>query len=335
MRNREYHIDEVLAKYVANEATPEEKEFVSLWLTENADNVKHLEQINLIFTKVTSSKEAQRFDTDAAWTKVKSKLNRPESRTIEFKPSTSYFNISIRIAASIVIVLGIGFSLYNHFTKPSDQVDIQSTNKIITDTLPDGSTAVLNKQSSLAYEFNPKKNTRKLKLKGEAYFDVKHEADKPFIIETQDVIIEDLGTTFNVKSYEKSSAIEVYVESGEVKFYTLQDKGLSLRAGQTGIYNKQSHTFMFMEKSDSNILAYKNQIFQFNNTDLNSIVESMNDVYEIKIVLANTEIGKCRITVNFNGETIDSIVDILAETLNLDVVKSEKQIILDGKGCLQ
>ncbi len=335
MKSRANHIDEVLAKYVANEATAYEKDLVSLWLAENVDNKKHLEQINLIFNKVSSDKEAQHFDTDAAWTKVKSKLSRQQSRTIEFKSSTSNFNISLRIAASIVIALGVGFALYNQITKPPDQLAIQATNKIITDTLPDGSTTVLNKQSSLAYEFNSKKNTRKLKLKGEAYFDVKHQADKPFIIETQDVIIEDLGTTFNVKSYEKSSTIEVYVESGEVKFYTLHDKGLSLREGQTGIYNKQSHTFMFLEKSDTNILAYKNQVFHFTNVDLNSIVESMNEVYDIKIVLANTEIGKCRITVNFSGETIDSIVDILAETLNLDVVKSENQILLDGKGCLQ
>ncbi len=333
MKNNENHIDELLAKYLANEATAQEKIVVQTWLAEDLANAKHLDQLNIIFSKAAAVKDAQHFDTDAAWGKVKSKLNNKETRTIEFKPQSSGFTTWLRIAASIIVVLGIGFFLYDQFTKPTDHLTIKSNTSVVNDTLPDGSKTVLNKKSTLAYEYNPKKNTRKLKLKGEAYFDVKHEEEKPFIIETQQVIIEDIGTTFNVKSYEASRTIEVYVESGEVRFYTLQNVGLTLKQGETGIYDKVSKSFALFVKADTNILAYKTRIFNFNNTDLNFIIESINEIYDMKLKLANDNIGKCRITVSFKGETIESIADILAETLNLDIIKTENQIMLDGNGC--
>lgn len=333
MRNSEDHIDELLAKYVANEATADEKAIVESWLTENSANAKHLDQLNLIFNQATALKEAQQFDTDAAWEKVKSKLGKQETRTIEFKPQSSTFSVWLRIAASIVVVLGIGLYFRQYATKPVDVYAQQTTTIIIKDTLPDGSVAVLNKKSSLAYEYNRFKKTRKLKLVGEAYFNVKHEKSKPFIIETQEVIIEDIGTTFNVKSYPKSNTIEVFVESGEVKFYSNNNKGLSLKQGETGTYNKISKTFARLVETDTNVLAYQNHMFHFNNTDLGVIIDEINEVYNANLVVAKPELRGCRITVDFKGETLESIIDIISETLNLTVTKSDNQIILDGNVC--
>ncbi len=333
MRHSEDHIDELLAKYVANEATVDEKAIVESWLTENAANAKHLDQLNMIFNQATALKEAQRFDTDAAWEKVKSKLGKQETRTIEFKPQSSTFPMWLSIAASIVVVLGIGLYFTQYATKPVDVYAQQATTIIIKDTLPDGSVAVLNKKSSLAYEYNRFKKTRKLKLVGEAYFNVKHEKTKPFIIETQEVIIEDIGTTFNVKSYPESNTIEVFVESGEVKFYSSNNKGLSLKQGETGTYNKISKTFARLVETDTNVLAYQNHMFHFNNTDLGVIIDEINEVYNAKLVLAKPELRGCRITVDFKGETLESIIDIISETLNLTVTKSDNQIVLDGNVC--
>ena len=333
MRNSENHIDELLAKYVANEATAGEKAIVESWLTKDSVNAKHLDQLNLIFNQATALKEAQYFDTDAAWEKVKSKLGKQETRAIEFKPQSSNFPTWLRIAASIVVVLGIGFYFAQYATKSVDVYAQRTTTTILEDTLPDGSVAVLNKKSSLAYEYNRLKKTRKLKLIGEAYFNVKHEETKPFIIETQEVIIEDIGTTFNVKSYPQSNTIEVFVESGEVKFYSINNKGLSLKQGETGIYNKINKTFARMVATDTNVLAYQNHLFHFNNTDLGVIIDEINEVYNAKLVVAKPELRGCRITVDFKGESLESIVEIISETLNLTVTKLDSQIILDGNVC--
>src|SRR4029077_17656407 len=104
-------------------------------------------------------------------------------------------------------------------------------------------------------------------------------------------------------------------------------------------------------KIDTNSLSYKTKIFSFNNTDLGSVVDKLNEVYDSKIRLANEALRDCHLTVNFNDDKLDTVIDILAETLNLTVTRpnqpvgptpdhrqagagpSGQEIILDGEGC--
>jgi ferric-dicitrate binding protein FerR (iron transport regulator) len=333
LRSSEDHIDELLAKYVANEATADEKSIVEAWVTEDSANAKQLDQLNRIFNQAPALRESQHFDTDAAWQKVKSKLARPEGVVVDMKSNGRSLQLGWRIAASIVVALGIGFYFVRQGTKPIDTYAQQATTTTLKDTLPDGSVAVLNKKSSLAYEYNRLQKKRKLKLVGEAYFNVKHEETKPFIIEAQEVIIEDIGTTFNVMAYPESNTIEVFVESGEVRFYTTSNKGLNLKEGETGIYNKVTKTFARLVETDTNVLAYQNHVFHFNNTDLGTILDEVNEVYNAKLVVVKEQLRGCRITVDFKGESLESIVDIIAETLNLTITKLDDQIMLDGNVC--
>ncbi len=326
------HIDDLIGKVLAGEASAEEQQFVDDWVRESAANQHYFDQIKSIFEKAAAVSVQLQFDEDAAWRKVKSKIT-PKQKQIFLSPTFLNFSSVLRIAAGVIIVLGISFFAFQWFYAPSELLAVNSDNQIINDTLPDGSFAVLNKKSELAYEYNKRSNTRKVKLSGEAYFEVKHEETKPFVIETDEVIIKDIGTAFNVKAYPGSDTVQVFVESGEVQFYTLKNPGLNLKAGEIGIYNKSIKEFSRIARLDTNALAYKTKIFSFNNTELQSAIEMLNEVYESKIVLANKAIGRCRLTVNFNNDNIENIADIIAETLNLTVTKKNGEWILDGTGC--
>ena len=121
------------------------------------------------------------------------------------------------------------------------------------------------------------------------------------------------------------------METGEIKFYTLENEGLNLKGGETGIYDKVSKSFARLVQADTNILAYKTHVFNFNSTDLGSIVETLNEVYTVKIRLKNEKLSNCLLTVSFKGEPIESIAEIIAETLGLTLIKSDNEIVLDGK----
>ncbi len=88
------HIDDLIGKYLAGEAAKEEILFVEAWANENEGNRKHLQQCKLIFDKSFQAKALQEFDTDAAWIKMKSRLQNGE-RTISFQPqkSSNIFNV--------------------------------------------------------------------------------------------------------------------------------------------------------------------------------------------------------------------------------------------------
>lgn len=113
--------------------------------------------------------------------------------------------------------------------------------------------------------------------------------------------------------------------------YTDQDSGIYLSANGKGIYNKTTKSFT-IEQPEENVLAYKTRFFSFSDTDLGTAVESLNDVYDKKIVIAKN-LHSCRLTVSFNNEDIDEIAAIMAETLALKLTSTSTEIRLEGSGC--
>ena len=330
-------MDDLIGKVLAGEATAEEQLQVEQWTRENDANQKYFDHLKTIFEKAASANVQIQFDTDAAWRKVKKQLGKnPDSKfkvqSSKFKVETGYWS-ALRIAAGIIFLLGIGFVAYHWKDTPIQNFSVASDKATIQDTLPDGSTAFLNKKSELSFEYNEKEGTRKVKLKGEAYFAVKHEEDKPFVIETSEILVRDIGTEFNLKSYPDQDTIEIVVTEGEVQFYTLKDEGLNLKAGEKGIYSKRLKEFYRIEKIDTNTLAYKTKVFSFNNTDLGAVVNLLNDVYDSKIKLINKDLHNCHLTANFKEDNPETIVEVIAETMGLTITRQGDEILLDGKGC--
>jgi ferric-dicitrate binding protein FerR (iron transport regulator) len=246
----------------------------------------------------------------------------------------AYYQL-MRIAAGVVLLLGVGYFVYQLVLPPAQTLALVSDSVTVADTLPDGSTAFLNKKSELTYRYNPREKIRTVVLKGEAYFSVKHEEEKPFVIEADEVLVRDIGTEFNLKAYPDKDTIEIIVTSGEVQFYTLLDSGLNLQAGEKAIYSKRNKQFYRIEKPDTNALAYKTKVFSFNNTDLRSVVNLLNDVYNSKIRLANEKLYYCRLTANFKEDNASIIAEVIAETMGLTLTRKDDEIVLDGQGCDQ
>jgi ferric-dicitrate binding protein FerR (iron transport regulator) len=321
-------IDTLIGNLLAGEATAEEKTIVVNWVKQSAANKDYFEHIQLIFENASSTSIQLHVDTDVAWQKVKAQLKQPKTKDI------NYWRV-LKIAAGVV---WLGFLLFifvkNETTKKQAQViTIKTEKQTQQDTLPDGSTAFLNKKSNLLFSYDAKKKLRKVKLTGEAFFTVKHEKEKPFIIEAEDVLIKDIGTEFNVKAYAEDSIVVVSVTSGEVQFYTTNNPGLHLKAGDQGIYDRALKGFSKILKPDTNILAYKTKILSFNGSDLKSVVASLNEAYDANITIENDVIKNCQLTVTFHNDRLQTIIDVIAETLHLTVTKTQDKIILRGTGC--
>jgi transmembrane sensor len=328
-------MDEMIGKVLAGEGSAQEEEKVIQWTQLHEDNRKYYEQLKTIFEKAASAEIQVQFDTDAAWNKVRKKITVESGNVVPLYKERSFLNQPLRIAAGIIILLGVGYAAYQWTTPAVQTLALVTDQATKTDTLPDGSTAFLNKKSKLTYEYNPREKIRKVKLNGEAFFSVKHEEEKPFVIEAEDVLVRDIGTEFNLKAYPDKDTIEIIVTQGEVQFYTLLDSGLNLQAGQKAIYSKRNKTFHRIDKPDTNALAYKTKVFSFNNTDLKSVVNLLNEVYSSKIKLANEKLFNCRLTANFKEDNASIIAEVIAETMGLTLTRKNDEIILDGKGCDQ
>ncbi|HYF70840.1 MAG TPA: FecR family protein [Ohtaekwangia sp.] len=323
------NIDDLLGKYLAGEASPNEAQLVEVWVKESETNQKYFDQLQMIFAKAAAVHELQQFNTDVAWDKVKANLSKPsgKSRTLHNDWKNAY-----RIAASVIIVLGIG--LYFFVSNRSDGLkptQVVATTQAISDTLPDGSAVFLNKKTKINYAFNKKKERHEVNLKGEAYFSVDHGNDATFLIDAGGVYVRDIGTSFNVKAYPDSDIVEVLVEEGEVVFFTNDNPGLHLKASGKGVYNKKTKSFT-IEQPEPNILAYKTRFFMFSGTPLGELAAQVNGVYNTKIVVPD-HLKNCLLTVSFRNEHIEEIAAVISETLNLQVTTSGDTIHLSGDGC--
>lgn len=325
-------MDDLIGKYLAGEASAQEEAAVQTWAHANEANQKYLDEFRTIFDRAASIQTNLTFDEARAWKKLKTKIDQKKDNVVPMKPSRSGRTLFYRIAASVITLVAVGIYFYRS-TAPVHTVEVVAVDKGVGDVLPDGSDVFLNKQTKLTYQYDKKKKRRIVRLDGEAYFHVKHDEKREFLIDAAGVYVRDIGTTFTVKAYPESNTIEVVVKEGEVEFFAEEGHGIRLTASSKGIYNRTTKLFK-TEQPESNALSFKTKLFTFSNQSLGDIVRDINAVYDKKLVIGNN-LRNCYLTVTFDNEDIDEIADVIAETLGLTVKRSGNEIILEGSGCEQ
>ena len=315
------HINQLIAHYLSGEALPDEAVQLDDWLELSVDNQRYFAQMQKVYRQSTAMAEQPTYNADTAWNKVKEAMHRPKPQA---KAIPLYRRYAAQLAAAVVaLVVGIPFLLYyTGVFLPVTTTELASNETIgKAYVLADSSHVVLNRNSVVTYSSTYGKHDRNVKLEGEAFFEVAHREGKPFIVEANGVSIEDIGTAFNVKAYDSTNTVEVYVETGSVRFYTSCSNSITLVAGQVGVYNKSSDTFSIKEMQSSNVIAYKTKHLVFVDTPLKDVVKELGLVYGVQVELSNVALGSRKITVSFSDESIESVLDIIAETLNLNVEK--------------
>ena len=334
----EKHIDDLIAKYLAGEASQEEKLLLQQWMDESPENKKYFGDIQFVYNKAEASRKYIKVDTERAWDKVRSQMKRPIAIDNVSKTKERQLNPWkwMQAAAIFLMILSSAIYVYTTLSRPANQttvaVTITTKDSTANKALASNTRLFLNKNSTATFT---QKNGRRqeLTLSGEAYIQYSHNQDTTLIVKADETLIRDIGTSFNVKAYRGNPTIEVYVEEGEVAFYTDTQTGITLKQGETGIYDKSTRTFRKFVKSDVNVLSYKTRKFVFTNKKLAEALAELNSVYNEPITIKNPKLANCSITVTFDNERTSSIVDIMAETLGLKVEKTETGYVLDGELC--
>lgn len=329
------YIDDLIAKVLASEASRAEVDLLEAWMNEAAENKIYFEEAKKLVAQIESFKVEHKVDTLKAWDKVNARISSEDKATAKIIPL--FQRPVFRIAASIMLIATLALLVNYYFNNPAPvPVILAAEKQIKTQGLPDGTKVTLNKNSELAYVVNDKKQVREVKLKGEAYFEVKHNEELPFEITIDDIIIKDIGTAFNVKALPGSDVVEVLVEEGEVHFYTASNEGLNLVKGEKALYNKTSKQFSKVVPDPAeNTVSYKSKAFQFKGTPMRDVVKQLNAIYDSNIVLDDERLGNCRLTTMFTDLSVDGIVDIIADTQSFEVERSGGKIIFKGQPCTE
>jgi len=213
------------------------------------------------------------------------------------------------------------------FIFSNKQQKIISKNTIIDTILPDNSKITLNVNTEIKFSKNFDKN-RTLILNGDAYFQVTHNPQKPFIVQSGENCVEVIGTEFYVNT--NNNSFQVFVNKGVVKVYykKQQNDSIILRAGQNTIINQTTSTFPKSTTNNFNHLAWKTGKIEFNNTTLYQISKTLENTFNVKIEISNESLNNLTMTVSFENQPIESILKVIEATLNIKTTKQGNKIII-------
>lgn len=160
--------------------------------------------------------------------------------------------------------------------------------------LPDGTKVWLNAASSLNYPtVFGQKQQRKVHLNGEAYFEVKHDASSPFLVETDQQTVEVLGTHFNVNAYRDEDNVSTTLLQGSVRVRA----GLSnllIKPGQQSLLTSKKLSVQPVDVED--VIAWKNGLFQFSDERLESVMRKLSRWYDVEVDYTDEHIKEIPLT---------------------------------------
>lgn len=228
-------------------------------------------------------------------------------------------------AAAAVLLIGVStVVLWNRQSSPAM---MQTTyGEIRKQQLPDGSTVMLNANSEISYHEGWKEGTsREIWLKGEAFFQVAKTPSKSrFIVHTDrfDVVV--TGTQFNVMNREGKT--NVMLTEGSVTLRTRDGKEIFMKPGDFVEFNNEEPNIKTAR--EENVLAWKDKKLFFERTPLRVAVQQIEELYGIKINLANTKIGDKPISGIMMNDNLDVLLQALEATTEFHVVRQHNEILI-------
>lgn len=200
----------------------------------------------------------------------------------------------------------------------------EELNKVVTGVggeysliLSDGTRVWLNAGTELEFPVCFVKDERVVKLRGEAYFEVKPDSTRPFLVETKDIRTRVLGTSFNIKAYENEENIFTTLLTGKVEVTALNEncKPVVLTPGMQSEWRKESGEMVVKEVMAENFVAWKQGVFLFDNEDITVVTRLLERWYGVTFVYQQESSRKHTFSGNLSkDESLASILETFTFT---------------------
>lgn len=313
----------LMTKKLAKETNSQEDAQLQAWLEDAADNKKAFDELNAIWQRV--EEDAIVVDVDAAWQKVN---QRTQPKVFTLFSSTVY-----KVAAAVAVFAVLGIWAVNSLKSTTTTI-ATAANEVKKITLPDGSNVWLHEYSELTYSNNLEGSTRELSLKGLAFFDVKRDEQRPFIINTPKGEVSVLGTSFEVNAFERDTFERVTVKTGKVKFENKNGEGLELTVNEEGTLTKSGHVIETVVDADELVSWHTNKL-TFNNETMDKVANKIARYYHVKVKFNNADIANCHFTGSFENPKMNQVLDAISKALQITYVHQANHVTFSGQGCVK
>lgn len=347
--------DHLLERFCAGDCTPAERAEVERWLAADPARAESLDLLRAAWLEAgTMETPAERPDITAAWTAVERRVRAGERAALRIGVSfeersagwrRSWMRGAVAAAAVLVIAAGVSFVALRRSTAPADANAVAATfvRDVVTRRgqraaldLPDGSRVVLAAESRLRLPstFVPNAGPRDIYLEGEAFFEVQHDAARPFRVHAANGVAEDLGTEFVVSAYPETRGMQVVVASGAVALRTaesLRDQPralLTLAPGDLGRLDATGTATLTRGVALAPYVAWADGQLVFDSTRVRDALPRLARWFDLDIHLADSTLADRRLTVTFRNETAGQALDLLALALDARVERHGRAVVV-------
>lgn len=306
MKNSKNIPTELLVRYLSGEATAEEKDKIEQWRQHDSENEKVFQEFKSIWdAKYHSLIPAEVMESD--WQKIHQRIFIPTAQ----RGKLALLDAFLKIAAVLLVMLAVSGALYTYWNVPGygRWASFSTGDYVDSLRLPDNSIVYLNNHSSLKYLRNFGDGKRSVRLDGEGFFDVQHDADNPFRIHTPEgVVVEVLGTSFHLEAGKGLDELELNVTQGVVSF-GYRDVLKPVYAGNSAFVKEDNVLVKPIE--DNNFLSWKTGKLVFRQSSLPAIAKAIQKHFdEIKEVRLLTQ-SDVKVSTTFTNQPVNEVLDEL------------------------
>lgn len=326
--------NQLLKRYLEGKTTEQEDQLLSEWYHSPANQVE-----------ADLPHEQKKSVEKRMWRKIRQQI-RPIA-------STRLVRLAWLSGVAACLVLG---SIWFYTLSPQqpestvativkEQKGIEVKNTLASEqevVLPDGSVVVLSQNSSLVYDRSFDQTRREVYLHGEAFFKVKRDVTKPFVVHAGDLVTEVLGTSFRIRQNEQVKKTEVSVLTGKVSVYAREDNpdrernGVILTQNQRVLYDAVTRNIVPTLVEDPLPKVPVEQVrtaLVFQEVPLEEVLSQLTQLYGIEFVISNPKAKACHITADLNGLSLFTQLELICKSIDATYEKRGTVVFVNGDGC--
>ncbi len=333
--------ENIIVKFLQDTASEEEARLLDAWIHQDAENRKAFESYRMIWSTSELVKGDIVTNLNSKIEKFKSRLDLRNDKSGENKNrNIKVFKSFLRYAAIVIVSVGLSWLVFSYPEKPKNVELVY--NEVITPMgsrthiiLPDGSDVWLNADSYLKYPVNFMGDLREVELQGEGYFIVKKYEGSQFIVNTSDIKVKVLGTTFNIKTYPEEGTVETTLVEGKIELQRTKagkkGKVISMKSEQRVTYIKDEGKVVLSEIKEMNAsigravvvpgnifiadsvktelyTAWKDGRLIIENEPLEELAIKLERRFDVKIEFGNDKTRELKFTGILENETLEQVL---------------------------
>ena len=266
-------------------------------------------------------------------TRLESIFDQIKEETKDERERNSRSNYFSKVAAAIVFLVAFAGLTYLIFpelqtlNQPPRIVKSNPSGQKSTHFLPDGSKVYLNAESSISYLTDFEGSLREIELKGEAYFEVAKNPNKPFVVRSKSFSTTAIGTAFNVRAYDTESKLEIALTEGRVKVESeFSKEDVFLEPGEKLAYSSKSKSQLKTTFDSDEIIGWKNGLIKFRDSDYLEVKNRLERWFGVKITSNTNPPDDWRYTGVFENQSLEMILEGMKLTKNFEYSMERKTV---------